>query len=476
MKTYDLVVIGGGAGGLTAAVGAAQFDVSVALIEKERQPGGDCLHTGCVPSKALIAAAKDLHTARKAAAAYGLQLTDDASYKEAYDRVQAAKATIQEHDDADRLRDKGIDVYHGYGRFRDQHHIAISDDEVIYGKRIVIATGSRAAVPKIDGLKDVDYLTNEDVFDMTALPSSLIVIGAGPVGLELSQAFARLGSQVTVMVRGSKLLKREDADIASTLQDLLSRELNFRFHTDVTKIEAAAEGRKRVYAKQAGEEIVLEADAILIAAGRTPNTDGLDLSLAGVACDGEHIIVNKSLQTTVSHIYAVGDVLKAFPFTHAAGMEGKIVVANAVFGLRRKVSYTHVPWVTYTDPELFHLGMTEEEARREHGDSIGVYKVNLDQVDRFITDQETHGLVKIITDRRGAILGAHAVGRGAGDWMQEAVFAKQFRHKLGSLSQVVHPYPAHSEALMKASSQYWRQRLVRGWLPRLMKRYVKWFR
>jgi pyruvate/2-oxoglutarate dehydrogenase complex dihydrolipoamide dehydrogenase (E3) component len=195
LKSYDLIVIGGGSGGLTVAAGAVSFGAKVALIEKEPEPGGDCLHTGCVPSKALIAAAKELYTAKKAAEAYGLKLQGEADYLEAYRRVQAAKATIQHHDSSERFRSMGVDVFQGHGQFRDKHHIVINGGEVLYGKRIVIATGSRAAIPLIDGLHDVDFLTNESVFDMNALPKSLVVIGAGPVGLELSQAFARLGAK-----------------------------------------------------------------------------------------------------------------------------------------------------------------------------------------------------------------------------------------------------------------------------------------
>lgn len=477
LKSYDLIVIGGGSGGLTVAAGAVGFGVKVALIEKEPEPGGDCLHTGCVPSKALIAAAKELYTAKKAAKAYGLELQGEANYLEAYRRVQAAKATIQHHDSSDRFRSMGVDVFQGHGQFRDMHHIEIDGGEVLYGKRIVIATGSRAAIPPIDGLQDVDFLTNESVFDMKALPESLVVIGAGPVGLELSQAFARLGAKVTVLMRGSQLLKKEDADLVPYVQNSLEKEMTFMLKTNVIKVEAMPDGRKRIFVERDGEKLQLETNAILIATGRKPNTDRLGLSGIGIQMDHDHISVKKTLQTSIPHIYAVGDVIKPFPFTHAAGMEGKIVVGNAVFGLKRKVSYDNVPWVTYTDPEIFHLGMTEDEARKNAGDDIRIYKVTLDQVDRFITDRNTEGIVKVITDTKGRILGAHAAGNGAGDWMQQAVFAKRFGHKLADISQVVHPYPARSEALLKTADQYWRDKLFQGGIAgRLIKAYIQWFR
>jgi pyruvate/2-oxoglutarate dehydrogenase complex dihydrolipoamide dehydrogenase (E3) component len=405
-----------------------------------------------------------------------LELTGEANYLEAYRRVQAAKSVIQHHDDADRFRSMGVDVYQGHGRFRDEHLVEVDGGEELHGKRMVIATGSRAAIPPIDGLQEVDFLTNESVFDMKSLPKSMIVIGAGPVGLELSQAFARLGSKVTLLVRGSRLLKLEDVDLVPYAQAALEKELSFVFDANVSRVEAMAEGKKRVIVKCGGEEIHLEADAILVAVGRKPNTDRLGLSNTRIQLDGDHIVVKKTLQTTVPHIFAVGDVIKPFPFTHAAGMEGKTVVGNAVFGLKRKVSYDHVPWVTYTDPEIFHLGMTEDEAREQVGDAIQVYKVTLDHVDRFITDRETDGIVKVITDRKGKILGAHAIGKGAGEWMQEVVFAKRYDHKLGDISQAVHPYPTHGEALMKTADQFWHRKLFHGAVPRLLKAYVKWFR
>ncbi|WP_219837211.1 NAD(P)/FAD-dependent oxidoreductase [Paenibacillus sp. R14(2021)] len=476
MKSYDLIVIGGGSGGLTVAAGAVGFGVKVALIEKEPEPGGDCLHTGCVPSKALIAAAKELHTAKKAAEAYGLTLQGEANYLEAYGRVQAAKAAIQPHDSRERFRSLGVDVYQGHGQFRDKHLIEIGD-EVLYGKRIVIATGSRTAIPTIEGLRDVDYLTNESVFDMQALPKTMVVIGAGPVGLELSQAFARLGTQVTVLERAVRLLANEDADLVPYVQAALDKEMTVMFGASANKVEALPDGQKRVTIIQNGEQLHLETEALFIATGRRPNIDRLGLERIGVQMDGDHVAVKKTLQTSIPHIYAVGDVIKPFPFTHAAGMEGKLVVGNAVFGLKRKVSYANVPWVVYTDPEIFHLGMTEEEARQHMGNDIRVYKVTLDHVDRFITDRNTEGIVKVITDRKGLILGAHAAGHGAGDWMQQAVFMKRFGRKLPDISHVVHPYPARSEAFMKTADQYWRDKLFQGGIAgRLMKTYVKWFR
>ncbi|MCZ8516952.1 FAD-dependent oxidoreductase [Paenibacillus filicis] len=476
MRKYDLVVIGGGAGGLTAAAGAASMGAKVALIEKEKQPGGDCLHYGCVPSKALIEAAKKIHTARFAADEFGFVLQGELDFPAAIRRVKAAIAHIQKHDDADRFRNMGVDVFQGFGRFKDEHHVEIGHGDVVYGKRIVISTGSRPVIPPIEGLAETGFLTNETVFDLQRLPKRLIVVGAGPIGLELAQSFARFGSQVTVIEYAAGLLGREDQDIVPYIRAALEKELTFLFNAKVHKIEKLVGGEKRVTVLRGDESILLDADEILIATGRRPNTDQLGLENTGVQLDKGYVVVKETLQTTVPHIYAIGDVLRAFPFTHAAGMEGKIVVGNAVFGLRRKVNYEHVPWVTYTDPEIFHLGLTEQEAREKIGVEIRVYKVTLDDVDRFVADREMNGMVKVITDEKGLILGAHTVGKGAGDWMQEIVYAKQSGHKIGNISNVVHPYPTHGAALQRAADQYWRKKLFEGVVPKILKMYIRWFR
>jgi pyruvate/2-oxoglutarate dehydrogenase complex dihydrolipoamide dehydrogenase (E3) component len=475
MKRYDLIVLGGGAGGLTVAAGAASVGAKVALIEKAKQPGGDCLHYGCVPSKALIGAAKRVHQARSATE-FGLQAEGEPDLLQALKLVKEAIADIQKHDDADRFRKMGVEVYHGYGSFLDPHRMLVNGREVLYGKRIVISTGSAPVIPPIEGLKEAGFLTNETVFDLQSKPGRLLVIGAGPIGLELAQALARFVTQVTVAEASPGLFGREDEDLIPYIQAALEKELTLLMNTTVRKVERLADGGKRVTIKQGHVEQSVVVDEILVATGRRPNTDRIGLDLAGIQTDHGYIVAKDTLQTNVPHIYAVGDVLRSFPFTHAAGMEGKVVVANAVFGLRKKVSYDHVPWVTYTDPEVFHLGLTEREAKDRYGNRIQVYKVALDEVDRFVADRNTQGLVKVITDMRGKILGAHAVGKDAGDWMQEIVFAKQHDHKIGDISHVIHPYPTHSAAVQRVADQYWRRKLFSGILPKLLQRYVQWFR
>jgi pyruvate/2-oxoglutarate dehydrogenase complex dihydrolipoamide dehydrogenase (E3) component len=474
MKKYDLVVIGGGAGGLTAAAGAASLGAKVALIEKEEQPGGDCLHYGCVPSKALIETAKIVHEARKAYD-LGLTLEGTVDMKLVKKRTKEAIATIQKHDDADRFRRLGIDMYIGKGSFRAQHEIQIDGDEVLYGKRIVVSTGSRPFIPPIKGLKEAGFITNETIFDLEQLPEDLLVIGGGPIGLEMAQAMARLGSNVTVVERSPDILIREDQEVRDLATKMLSKEFMIYTNSSVEEVDLVNE-KKVVKIKSSEGVKAIPFDEILLAVGRVPNSQSLSLEKANVKTNERgYIIVNAHLQTNIPSIYAIGDVVGNMPFTHVAGMEGKLIVQNAVLGLKRKASYDNVPWNTYISPEVFHLGLTEEEAKEKH-EQINVFKINLDDVDRFVTDHDTNGFVKILTDKKGYILGAHAMGRGAGDWMQEVVFAKQYKRKLGDISQVIHPYPNHAAAVQRTADLYWREALFTGWIPKVMKKYIQWLR
>lgn len=477
VKKYDLIVIGGGSGGLTVAAGAASLGAKVALIEKEKEPGGDCLHYGCVPSKALIEAAKEVYTAKKAALEFGMTLTGDASLAIAKKRIKAAIAHIQVHDSREHFREIGIDVYDGFGTFKDDHHVAIiGTNEVLYGKRIVIATGSRPIIPPIEGLKEIEVLTNETIFELEEVPRRLLVIGAGPIGLELSQALARFGSEVIVVDQAKEIFTKEDSKIVPFVKKSLEEELTFRLGAGVTNISLTESGRKKVTLSIDGQEEQFEVNEILVSAGRRPNTEKLGLEEIGVKVEKGSIVVSPTLQTSVSHIYAIGDVNGMFPFTHAAGMEGKVVVANAVFGLKKKVSYDSVPWVTFTDPEVFHLGLTEQEAKEMYGDNVTVYEVTMADVDRFVADRKLNGLAKVVTNKKGKILGAHAVGPGAGEWMQEIVYVKQHGHKISNLSNVIHPYPIRGAILQRLADQYWRRKLFGGWIPKVTKKYIQWFR
>ncbi|WP_214483335.1 FAD-dependent oxidoreductase [Bacillus sp. SM2101] len=475
MKKYDLVVIGGGAGGLTVAAGASSLGAKVALIEKEEQPGGDCLHYGCVPSKALIESAKIVHHAKTQTDQFGLQLQGKPSLDAAMTRVKVAINTIAKHDDADRFRSMGVDVYIGIGSFRSSHEIEISTGEVVYGKRVVISPGSRPFIPPIKGINDIDYITNETIFSLKEAPGRLLVIGGGPIGLELAQSLARFGSEVTVVERSDRLLSKEDEEIVPYVQKHLEDEMTIFTNATVEEVSKQS-GHISVSIKKDDGQVQLQVDQILIASGRTPNTAKLNLSAAGVHVDQRGtIVVDDYLRTNIKHIFAVGDVNGRFPFTHVAGMEGKLIVQNAVLGISKKVNYDNVPWVTYTDPEVFHLGLTEREAKETYGD-ISVFSQPLADVDRFVSDHNTNGMVKIIANNKGKIIGAHAVGAGAGDWMQEIVYAKQYKQKIGSVSQVIHPYPNHAAAVQRTTDLYWREKLFNSSLPKITEKYIKWFR
>ncbi|MEA3319690.1 MAG: mercuric reductase [Bacillota bacterium] len=476
MKKYDLIVIGGGAGGLTVAAGAASLGGKVALIEKEEQPGGDCLHFGCVPSKALIEIANRIKNSRSLKE-FGVHVSENIHMEAVMKKVKEAIDHIQVHDDADRFRKLGVDVYIGMGSFHSKNQVIVNDSEIIFGKRIVISTGSRPFVPPIPGLKENGYITNETIFSLTKLPRRLLVLGGGPIGIEMAQAMARLGSDVTVVERSEGILVKEDEEVQHLMKDVLSKEMKLLFKTTVKSIEDGQNGKVVHLTMEPDEkEISLEVDEILVATGRTPNSDKLQLNNANVQTDDRgHIKVNERLQTNIPHIYAIGDVNGTLPFTHVAGMEGKQVVQNALLGLRRKIDYSNVPWVTYTSPEVFHLGLTEEEAKEKKLD-YDAYKVDLSEVDRFVTDHQTTGFVKIMTDKKGYIIGAHAVGNHAGDWMQEVVFSKQFKKKIGSISNVIHPYPNHSAAVQRTADAFWRKKLFDGFLPKVMEKYIRWFR
>jgi pyruvate/2-oxoglutarate dehydrogenase complex dihydrolipoamide dehydrogenase (E3) component len=473
MIKYDLIVIGGGAGGLTVAAGTAGLGAKVALIDKG-QLGGDCLWNGCVPTKSLIHSASIVHAARQANM-FGMMITGRPAFSWARQRLNDAIADIQRHDDPERFKAMGIDVYNGYGSFISPHEVTIGGGETIWAKKVVISTGSRPAIPMIAGLQQSGYLTNETALQLEQIPESMAVVGGGPNGLEFAQSFARMGCKVTVIESDSSILMKEDLEMAPFVRRALERDgITFLIGATIMRIEGSTYQKEITY-KQDDVQYKLVVEQILLATGRKPNTDHLNLQHAGIRTDHGYIIVDRYLRTSQSHIYAIGDVNGRFPFTHKAGYEGKLVVTNAVLGLRRKVDYSNMPWVTYTDPEVFHLGLTEEEAEQQKL-NICIYRTPLDDVDRFVADRDTDGIIKIITTKNGKIIGAHAVGRGAGDFMQEVVFAKHYGHKIGAISHVIHPYPTHAASVQRTADLYWREALFIGVIPKLLALYMRWFR
>ncbi|MFB1080971.1 NAD(P)/FAD-dependent oxidoreductase [Jeotgalibacillus sp. JSM ZJ347] len=471
MERYQAVIIGGGSAGMTAASGMASLGAKVALIEKRDSLGGDCLHFGCVPSKALIKTANMSHDMHAAAEFLGLQISGELSFEKVKERINEARNTIQSHDSSDRFTELGADVYFGEASFESDHIINIADGPSIYAEKVVIATGSKPVIPPIDGIDTVPYVTNESIFDLSSLPERLGVIGGGTVGLEMAQAFSRLGSDVTVFEGAGQLFSKEDRDITRFMENEISKELNIRLNTKVVKAEYKNE-TTHLTIEQKGQQSTEEFDVILVAAGRKPAIDSLNLEQAGIEKVKGFIHTDSTFRTSRPHIFAVGDTINTLPFTHAAGEEAKTVVSNVLFGLRNTLDHSNTPWVTFTMPEVFHLGLTEQEAEAKKID-YKVFRAHLNEVDRFITAHETRGFVKFITDKKGYIIGAHAAGTDAGEWMQLAVFAKKNKMKIGTLSRMVYTYPVKAGAVQKAADVFWREKLFDGPLPTLTKKFFE---
>lgn len=440
MKQRDLIIIGGGAGGLVVASVAAQLGLSVTLIEKGEQLGGDCLHTGCVPSKTLLHTAK-LAAQMRGAGRFGLHdVEPEVDMARVSAHVQSVIAHIQQHDDPERFRGYGCEVLLGKAaEFVSPHTVRVGD-ETLRGRRFVIATGSSPAVPPIPGLAAAGYLTNLDLFSLQHLPRRLLVLGGGPIGLEMAQAFARLGSEVTVVEAQPQLLPREEPALAAQLQQVLGAE-GIRIHTDTKAegVESGAGGR-RVHCSGG---LSIEADEILVALGRRPNVDALGLDAAGVHVSAQGIVVDRRQRTSQHHIYACGDVCGPYAFTHMAEYQAGVVIGNAIFRVPKKTDYRVVPWVTYCDPELAHVGLTEQQAI-EQGLRPTVLSFPFQDIDRALTDSETQGMSKLIT-HKGRVIGASILGPHAGELIHELVLAMKTGAKISDISATIHAYPTLSQ-------------------------------
>lgn len=463
---YDLVVVGGGSAGLLVAGVAASLKAKVALVERDRL-GGDCLWYGCVPSKSLIYASRLAYQV-KSAGRFGIYCHEEAQidFAKAIGHVQSVISAIQPHDSPERFAGLGVEVIFGSGKFIDRRTFTVND-RCLQARAFAIATGSRAAIPTVPGLQEAGYLTNEQVFSLTELPDSLAVIGGGPIGCELGQAFSRLGSQVTIIASSDRLLPKEEPEAAQVVQEQLASEgIRVLTKTRVERVEVAA-GKKYLWV--GGEKISV--DEILVATGRQPNVESLNLEAAGVemrkkdtsgygtSIHGQQgIHVNAKLQTTNPRIYACGDVIGGYQFTHIAGYEANVVLKNALFFPFTKAKYRVVPWATFTDPELARVGLTEQQARERYGDDIYVVKQDFAEVDRAQAEAATSGFAKIITRRNGQILGAHLVGPSAGELIHEIILAMSYNLKLSALSSIIHIYPTLAEVNSKAAFELTKQK------------------
>lgn len=473
--SYNLVVIGAGSGGLVTAIGAAGLGARVALVEKHLL-GGDCLNVGCVPSKCLIRSARTLADVRDADD-FGIEVPDGfkADFPRVMERMRRLRAEISRHDSAERFTNLGVDVFLGEGRFVNGSEISV-DGKTLRFKKAVIATGGRPGAPPIRGLEETGFLTNETVFSLTELPRRLAIIGAGPLGCELAQAFGRFGSKVSLLEAQDQILTREDPDAADIVQKAFVQE-GIELVLGCKILEIKKNGSEKVVVFEGeGECPELPVDDILVAAGRSPNVEELNLEAVGVEYDGRTgVKITQRLQTTNPRIYAVGDVCFPYKFTHTADAMARMVIQNALFFGRKKTDDLIIPWCTYTDPEIAHVGMYERDAR-EKGIEVDTYLQPLKDVDRAVADGEREGFVKVHV-RKGSdkILGATIVARHAGEMISEITLAMKNGVGLGKISSVIHPYPTQAEAIRKLGDAYSRTRLtplVKG----LFERWLAWTR
>lgn len=442
---FDIGVIGGGAAGLTITSGAAQLGAKTLLVEKEKKLGGDCLHFGCVPSKTLIKTANVYHM-MKNAKQFGLPQVElpPVDFKQVSKRIQSVIDIIQKHDSEERFCSLGARVEFGEPKFSDEHTIRL-DGKSYSAKNWVIATGSAPVTPPINGLDNTHFITNKEIFYLDHLPRSMIVLGGGPIGIEMAQAFCRLGAKVFVVNRGNQILGKEDRDMADEVMQIMRSE-GVVFHLEAS-IEATKDlgfEKEVLITDNQGKTVSLRAETILVALGRAANTGGMGLADIGLEIDQRGIKVDSRLRTNHKHIYAAGDVNGGFQFTHAAGYEGGIVVSNAIFHLPRKTDYTFLPWCTYTDPELASIGMNEKAAQAA-GIDYTVWSENFKDNDRSLAEGDKTGKIKMILDEKEKPIGVQILGPHAGDLMGEWVAVFNGKVKLSTLASAVHPYPTIAE-------------------------------
>ena len=469
---YHLVVVGAGSAGLITSLVASSLGARVALVERHLM-GGDCLNVGCVPSKALIHAARRAHATRSASDLGLAPPAEEVDFATAMRQMREVRAHIGPEDSVARYSGEfGIDVFLGDATFTGPGTVSVGGEELRF-RRAVVATGGRPTAPPVPGLAEVGFRTNESIFELTERPERLAVIGGGPIGCELAQTFQRLGSKVTLFEVAPQLLIREDPDAAALVQASLARDgVELVLGCEIEKVEPG--GAARVLHVKRADGVMEQhvADGILVAAGRAPNVDGLGLEAAGVEFDRRGVTVDDRLRTTNKRIYAAGDVAMDWKFTHAADAAAKIVVQNALFFGRRKVSALTMPWATYTDPEIAHVGLYERDAN-ERGIEIDTYTTPLEKVNRAVADHQTEGFVRVHTRKgKGEIVGATIVGPHAGELISQVTQAMVTGTPLGKLGDVIYPYPTYSEGLKATAGAYTRTRLT----PGVKRLFERWFR
>jgi pyruvate/2-oxoglutarate dehydrogenase complex dihydrolipoamide dehydrogenase (E3) component len=456
---YDIGVIGAGAAGLTVAAGAAQLGAKTLLVEKNHDLGGDCLHYGCVPSKTLIRSAR-VYQLMKNAAKYGLPKveTKQVDFRKITERIQSVIGTIQQHDSVERFCKLGAQVEFGESTFIDEHSIGL-DGKTYAAAKWVISTGSSAFIPPIEGLDSTPYITNRDIFSLKKLHKSLVIIGAGPIGIEMGQSFNRLGSDVTVIDSAGQILNKEDKDMADMVMNVLSEEgVTFMLNSSIEKVSDKKTHREVVVRNASGETHTLKGETVLVSVGRKPNIEGLGLEKIGVELDRRGIKVDDRLRTRHSHIYGAGDVIGGFLFTHAAGYEGGVVVSNAVFHIPRKRNYSNIPWCTYTEPELANIGLNEKRAREKRIE-FSVWTEQFSTNDRSLAEGEAGGMIKLLVDRKEKPIGIQILGLEAGNIISEWVAAMNGGVKLSIVASAIHPYPTLGEINKKVTDSLFAKKI-----------------
>lgn len=476
---YNLVVIGAGTAGLVTAAGAAMLGAKTALVEAHLM-GGDCTNVGCVPSKAMIRSARAVQDVREAHR-YGVQVPEgvQVDFARVMKRLRQVRAEISANDSAQHIRDEyGVDIFFGKAAFSGPDTIAVGDQQLRF-RKAAIATGSNPVQLPIEGLEEAGYLTNETVFTLTECPPRLAVIGGGYIGCELAQTFRRLGSEVTLLQRGDRILKKSDRDVSDLMQRVFTKEgIDLKLHSQAQRIER--HGNEKVIHYQQGDEwhrVVV--DEILLGVGRAPNIQGLNLEKVGVEADPKQgICINDYLQTTNPRIYAVGDCCMNWKFTHAADAAARILIQNALFAVfgigRRKLSKLIIPWCTYTDPEVAHVGMPASAIAQRK--DVRTFTLSLSEVDRAITDGETDGFARIhLEANRDRILGATVVARHAGEMINEITLAMEKNLGLGAIASVIHPYPTQAEVIRKVADEYSLSRFT-PFIKKLTRTWMRWQR
>lgn len=472
-ETFDVIVIGGGTAGLVSASGCARLGRRTALISREPL-GGDCLWTGCVPTKSLVATSKLIHQMRHAAQ-YGLDphqpVIDPSRIMES---MRAARAKIEPHDDPQKFRDLGIDVIF-------EHAELISSRRVRAGSRtleaadVIIATGARTFVPPVAGLEETGYMDHRSFLEQDRLPKRIVVMGGGAIGIEFAQIFRRFGCEVTVVELFDEILLREDQDVISRVRSILEQEgIVIRTGWKVTETSRTSDGKLVRIESGSGEIEQMEVDEIFVSAGRRGNHENMGLERVGVKVEKNHVVVDQYLRTTADGVWAVGDIKGPPQFTHVAAYEAVKLVRNMLFPGRSKVSYEHIPWGIYTDPEVAHIGLTQKEAEEKYGaDGIRIYAVEMADVDRAVAERTPEGFLKVILDRKGRILGAHAVCTHATTLIQEIVVARQNKLKITDLTGSTSSYPSLADAVGKIGTLYY-QDVGKSWLGSLARRVASW--